>query len=364
MEHLVAGRRTVSLNHLVLIPAHNESQTIGYAVRSVLSDASDVTVVVVADNCTDDTAAVATVNGAEVFVSRGNTSKKAGALNQALRHYLPQMPSDGSVLVLDADTILLPGFTTSARQRLSEPAVGAVSGLFLGDPGGGILEEFQRNEYARYARQTVRRRRNESFVLSGTSTIFRVQTLRDISEGRASGSLPSNPGEPTPTFYDEVVLTEDNHITLAVKTLGYRCSSPKECVVQTEVMPTTPLLWKQRMRWQRGALENLTQFGFNRVTFPYWRQQLGQAAGILLVLLYLITATVGLASSNWSVSWFWMAVGCIFFAERIVTAFRRVGWRGRLLSATVIPEFVFDSFLMVVFVKSFADIILKKKRNW
>ena len=40
--------------------------------------------VVVADNCTDDTADIARKNGAEVFTTVGNTEKKAGALNQAL----------------------------------------------------------------------------------------------------------------------------------------------------------------------------------------------------------------------------------------------------------------------------------------
>ena len=41
-------------------------------------------IVVVADNCTDDTAEIARQHGCEVFTTVSNTDKKAGALNQAL----------------------------------------------------------------------------------------------------------------------------------------------------------------------------------------------------------------------------------------------------------------------------------------
>lgn len=46
-------------------------------------------IVVVADNCADDTAEIA-LGPAEVFVTVGNTAKKAGALNQALASVSPR----------------------------------------------------------------------------------------------------------------------------------------------------------------------------------------------------------------------------------------------------------------------------------
>ena len=84
----------------VLVPAHNETLTIGATLESLWGQARrPEKVVVVADNCTDDTADVARRGGAEVFTTVGNSDKKAGALNQALaemfaRHRRPRRRDD------------------------------------------------------------------------------------------------------------------------------------------------------------------------------------------------------------------------------------------------------------------------------
>src|SRR5437879_6293741 len=83
----VAGKRR---EVLVLIPAHNEEGSIRQTLESLAGQpASPDRVVVVADNCTDDTVEFARRAGADVFETAGNTYKKAGALNQALARYLP-----------------------------------------------------------------------------------------------------------------------------------------------------------------------------------------------------------------------------------------------------------------------------------
>ena len=69
----------------VLVPAHNEALTIVATLESLWRQTRPPDkVVVVADNCTDDTADLARRHGADVFTTVGNTDKKAGALNQAL----------------------------------------------------------------------------------------------------------------------------------------------------------------------------------------------------------------------------------------------------------------------------------------
>ena len=74
-----------ALRLTVLVPAHDESLTIGATLESLWGQARPPDqVVVVADNCTDDTADVARRGGATVFTTVGNDEKKAGALNQAL----------------------------------------------------------------------------------------------------------------------------------------------------------------------------------------------------------------------------------------------------------------------------------------
>ena len=97
---------------LVLVPAHNESFTIAPCVESLLamrSESADSRVIVVADNCGDDTAAVARGLGAEVFerfdtVRRG----KPHALDWAMAQVT--LADYDAVVIIDADTIVDPGF--------------------------------------------------------------------------------------------------------------------------------------------------------------------------------------------------------------------------------------------------------------
>src|ERR1700722_9429617 len=63
------------------LPAHNEAGTIVSTIWSLQTQTRPPDrIIVVCDNCTDETADLATLTGAEVMFSVGNTHKKAGAL--------------------------------------------------------------------------------------------------------------------------------------------------------------------------------------------------------------------------------------------------------------------------------------------
>jgi hypothetical protein len=113
-EGVYAGPVTVT----VLIPAHNEEASLPATLRSLRSQSHrPERVVVVADNCTDRTVALARRAGVEVVESVDNTDKKAGALNQALRVLLPDLGDNDVVMVMDADTVLDDGFLEAAVRR-------------------------------------------------------------------------------------------------------------------------------------------------------------------------------------------------------------------------------------------------------
>ena len=77
--------RQTPLRLTALVPAHDEALTIAATLESLRGQSRPPDrIVVVADNCTDDTAEIARQHGAEVFTTVNNTHKKAGALNQAL----------------------------------------------------------------------------------------------------------------------------------------------------------------------------------------------------------------------------------------------------------------------------------------
>ncbi|QCB95551.1 glycosyltransferase family 2 protein [Arthrobacter sp. PAMC25564] len=353
---LFAGPVTVT----VLIPAHNEEASLPSTLESLLAQSHRPDrIIVVADNCTDSTADAARRAGVEVLESVGNTQKKAGALNQALKQLLPGQGDNDVVMVMDADTQLDDGFLAAAVARFTEDrALMAVGGLFYGEEGHGVLGQFQRNEYIRYGRQ-IRRRRGRVFVLTGTASLFRPRALRTIARERGD-SLPGAHGD----VYDTAALTEDNELTIALKSLGALMISPSECTVVTELMPSWRTLWAQRLRWQRGALENIGAYGITPQTMRYWAQQLGIGYGVIALGCYLLLLLLMLLSlDDWIWFPFWVGIGIVFIIERAATVWHG-GWRARLLAMTLFPELFFDMFLNIVYVKGIIDISLGRTAKW
>jgi cellulose synthase/poly-beta-1,6-N-acetylglucosamine synthase-like glycosyltransferase len=125
----------------VLIPAHNEQSVIGATLRALmLTVPTGSRALVVADNCSDDTATIARQCGAEV-VERTDAEQrgKGFALDFGIRHLSQDAPE--AVVFLDADcrvgptTVLLLAATAIATQR-------PVQGLNLcdPDPNGSVLQ--------------------------------------------------------------------------------------------------------------------------------------------------------------------------------------------------------------------------------
>ena len=95
----------------VLIPAHNEQNTLGRTLESLLPQLNaEDRVLVVADNCDDQTAAVAGELGVEV-VERRDIARagKAYALEFGLRHLTQEKSKPEIVLIVDADCVLHAG---------------------------------------------------------------------------------------------------------------------------------------------------------------------------------------------------------------------------------------------------------------
>lgn len=354
------GRFDGPVTITLLIPAHNEADRIGATLASLAAQTRQPDrVVVVADNCTDATVEIARAAGAETRATVGNRDKKAGALNQALRDLLPTAGFNDVVMVMDADTVLSERFLEVADRRFTEDlALMALGGVFHGEAGHGLLGVFQRNEYIRYGR-TVARRRGLVDVLTGTSTLFRPLALRTVAQSRGH-ALPGRPGD----VYDTAALTEDNEITIALRTLGALMVSPSECLVETELMPTWRDLWRQRLRWQRGAVENIGAYGLHRATIRYWLQQLGIGYGTVALTAYLACMAVLAGSSDtWVWFPFWLGVGSIFALERMVTAWS-AGRTGRIVALTLVPELLYDLFLDAVYVYGLVQITLARRAQW
>lgn len=347
------------MNHsvTVLIPAHNEQDVIADAITALLAQSRPPDrIVVVSDNSADGTVEIANSFGplVECVETVGNRDKKSGALNYALDCL--QTPDDEFVLIVDADTQLAPQWIEVALHQFDDSEVGAVGGVFIGDGQNGLLGSLQSLEYARYKRQ-LRRDYGKARVLTGTSTMARMGTFREVKRRRESGELPGR------GYYNVEAITEDGEMTVCIKRLGLKTVSPKECTVVTETMPTIPTLWRQRTRWTIGALDTITMHGLNRVTTPYALRQAEAGVGILANISIIALAVWAITTGSIVLVPLWLAIGALFLFERIVSA-SEYGKKGVLIAGTVVMDMAFDLFISAVWIYSVGQKIVTSDRSW
>ncbi len=165
-------------------------------------------------------------------------------------------------------------------------------------------------------------------------------------------------------MYDVKVLTEDNELTLALLHLGHKIIAPAECHLTTEVMESWGDLHRQRLRWKRGAIENLFQYGMTRYTLKYWGRQLLSAMGLLVSFAYLATLIGTLAvTGSLHLHPIWLAITGIFVLEQAITV-RDRGWKMSLLAATLIVEMPYDFFLQATHARALWNALRKSEGRW
>jgi cellulose synthase/poly-beta-1,6-N-acetylglucosamine synthase-like glycosyltransferase len=139
----------------VLIPAHDEAAGIGRTLKSVAAglEAGD-RVLVVADNCSDDTARVAALAGAQVVERRDPERRGKGyALDFGVRHLESDAPE--VLVIVDADCEVAP----SAIDRIARAAVATgrpVQALYLMTAPAGSGPMAGVAEFAQVVRNRVR----------------------------------------------------------------------------------------------------------------------------------------------------------------------------------------------------------------
>ena len=224
----------------VLIPCFNEEKVIAASTaRILLSDWTNLEVLVLDDGSTDNTAAeVETAFGADprVRLMRFPNGGKAHALNRGLAE------AKGEVIVaLDADT-LFPKSTIGYLVRwFQDPQIGAVAGNALVGNRLNIVTRWQALEYV--TAQNLERRALDALgavtVVPGAVGAWRRAALEGL------GGYPPD------------TLAEDQDLTIAVQRAGWKVDFDSEARAYTEAPDTVRGLLKQRFRWSFGTLQCL-----------------------------------------------------------------------------------------------------------
>lgn len=106
----------LSLN--ILVPAHNEADNIGATLDGLLEQVAEASqIIVIADNCSDQTATIARSCGVTVLEREdANCPGKGYALDYAVKHIQANPPE--VVIIVDADCQLMPGTITRLAQQV------------------------------------------------------------------------------------------------------------------------------------------------------------------------------------------------------------------------------------------------------
>jgi len=111
---------------LMLIPAHNEEKVIGPVLerlrQTIRWPADKWEIVVVADNCTDETARIAAQH-AQVLVRTDAVKRGKGqALHWAIEQFANWPRPFDAVIVIDADSMVNPGFLAAFQEKIKQGA--------------------------------------------------------------------------------------------------------------------------------------------------------------------------------------------------------------------------------------------------
>lgn len=357
---------TVPVPVALIVPARNEP-AIAQTVAALRRQTYPPTVIlVVANNCSpgDGTAAAARAAGAEVLEIPNCPGLKAGAINAGLDHVDRYLPNRAAVMIVDADSV--PGDEWIARAVPLLAGHGCVSGAFEAIRRPGLINLFQRTEYAQ-ARARITQRRGRVAVLSGAASIFNLGLLRAIrnSRGRrhplpAAGwvSLPGRPGD----WFNTQSLTEDYEITLCAEAVGARPVSPPDLRVHTDTMRSVRELWRQRLRWQHGYMQDTARFPMG-MTWRKWLVQGWVFGSALAVPLMGLLLGYAVATGTFTLQPAWLAVTPIFAAAEMWAA-RHAGPAAVALAGLVVPMWAYATFRNLVYYAAAARLLRHASHVW
>jgi cellulose synthase/poly-beta-1,6-N-acetylglucosamine synthase-like glycosyltransferase len=319
------------------MPAHDEALGIAATLRALIPQlAPRDRLIVVADNCSDDTASVARREGAEVIVRTDAVRRGKGyALDFGVRH-LESDPPD-IALIVDADCEVAPGALESLAAMCSS-AGRPVQALYLmrSPPNAGLKTRIA--EFAWVLRNQVRPlglwRLGLPCQLMGTGMAFPWECLR--TSALATGHI-----------------VEDLKLGIDLARAGHAPLFCPEALVTSRFPDSAAGLQSQRTRWEHGHLGVI----FREAPRLFLQALLRRRPALLalaldlsvpplallaLQLLLVWVATLALYALTEATAPLWLAsLGVVLFGLAVITAWGRFARHVvSLASLALVPVYV------------------------
>jgi 1,2-diacylglycerol 3-beta-glucosyltransferase len=300
--------RSRTLKFDVIVPAHNEASVIERAVSSLRQldwPAEGFRILVIADNCTDQTAALAQMAGATVLERHDAGLRGKGyALNFAFRSSRQQGWAD-AVVVVDADSEVSVNLLAAFAARIED-------GVHAVQVHNGVLNPLaswrtRLMTIAKASFHIVRSRARERLLLSsgihGNGWCVTHELLNKVP-------------------YQSYSLTEDLEFGICIGLAGFRVAYAGEAHSNSVMVTDDRIAGTQRRRWEDGRFQLIRS-----QTIPLLIAALRRADAVcfdlaldlmVLPLSYvalnvLLLLGTGYLAVHWQLAgpaWVWLALAC------------------------------------------------------
>lgn len=263
----------------VLVPAHDEAKLITGTLQTLQPQLRPIDrLLVVADNCSDETADIARAQGAEVIVRTDRSRRGKGfALEFGIEH-LARGDAPAAIVFIDADCQVAPG-TLAALATLAHERGRPVQGTNLSIAGvaSGLGARF--SEFAVRLKNRVRplgcRQLGLSCPMTGTGMAVPWDKVGLVTLGSDN-------------------VTEDLVLGLDMAMAGHPPVFCPEALVTSSFPQAESSQLTQRTRWEQGALTALTHY-LPRVAL---RAVAGRSPGLAALACDLLILPLALLSAG------------------------------------------------------------------
>lgn len=233
--------------YAVLIPARNEEKVLPNLIESIQQQdypAELITIYVIADNCTDNTAKVAFDCGAKVF-TRFSTEQvgKGYALNYLLREIDKSdgLESFDAFLVFDADNLLQRDYIRQINHLYADGYDAFCGYRNTKNFGSNWISAGYGVWYLHDSTHLNRSRMavGASCMVNGTGFGFSREVLRKCGQ------------------WEFFTLTEDIEFSVWCAANGIKIGYCHDAILYDEQPITFPQSWRQRTRWVQGGIQIL-----------------------------------------------------------------------------------------------------------
>ncbi|WP_439425133.1 glycosyltransferase [Oenococcus alcoholitolerans] len=334
----------VSPRIVVVIPAYNEENSIGSALKSLekqkIPEGFLMDVFIANDNSSDDTESRIKEHADKLDIffldTVNNKDRKSGALNQIYQLFFGNQQAGKKIskqqaktvqnikafLGMDADVILAKdALITLWRELQSEYKIGAVSSNYTallpesarkipsnfpereelienGKFGGPMARFYTVLQNRSFAADTLEQK-NDNYnarILGGQSSLFRFEALKDVYEHYKLNGVYSNESP-----------TEDLVLTTHLRELGWSVKISHSSRAYVDTMTTLKSYVNQFTKWSAGSLQEAVEKGISTsFSRKLWLDELTLWLNGLIRIMLLVLIPISLALNIFQYNWIWI----------------------------------------------------------